>query len=89
MVSADLITTKELLHIADGESEGVVYRRCVCLLITDIFLGPYIAVFKTRIGIVAGFDGTTVSGLKKMSEKRNFLFFEDRELVDIGNRVQM
>lgn len=89
VVSADLITTKELLHIADRESDGGISRRCVSPLITDIVLGPYIAVFKTHIDIVTDFDETTVSGLKKLSEKHNFLFFEDRKLVDIGNTVQM
>lgn len=31
VVSADLITTKELLYIADGEADRVVSRRSACL----------------------------------------------------------
>jgi orotidine-5'-phosphate decarboxylase len=52
-------------------------------------LGPYIAVFKTHIDIVADFDDNTVDGLKTLAEKHNFLIFEDRKFVDIGNTVQM
>lgn len=51
-------------------------------------LGPYIAVFKTHIDIVQDFTDATVDGLKRLSEKHNFMIFEDRKLVDIGNTVQ-
>jgi orotidine-5'-phosphate decarboxylase len=51
-------------------------------------LGPYIAVFKTHIDIVSDFSEQTVQGLKELSKKHNFLIFEDRKFVDIGNTVQ-
>ncbi|TDZ24719.1 Orotidine 5'-phosphate decarboxylase [Colletotrichum orbiculare MAFF 240422] len=51
-------------------------------------LGPYIAVFKTHIDIVADFSEITVQGLKALAAKHNFLIFEDRKLVDIGNTVK-
>lgn len=51
-------------------------------------LGPYIAVFKTRIDIVSDFSAATVEGLKQLSVKHNFLVFEDRKFVNIGHRVQ-
>lgn len=51
-------------------------------------LGPYIAVFKTHIDIVRDFGDETVQGLKNLAKKHNFLIFEDRKLVDIGNTVQ-
>ncbi|MCJ1313423.1 orotidine 5'-phosphate decarboxylase [Agyrium rufum] len=52
-------------------------------------LGPYIAVFKTHIDIVEDFDrSTTIKGLQALAAKHNFLVFEDRKFVDIGNTIQ-
>lgn len=59
------------------------------LLKQFLVLGPYIAVFKTHIDIVSDFGDHTIAMLQELSEKHNFLFFEDRKFVDIGNTVQM
>ena len=37
---------------------------------------------------MADFDEATVSGLKALSQKHNFMIFEDRKFIDIGNTVQ-
>lgn len=54
-----------------------------------IALGPYIAVLKTHIDIVSDFSpSTTLPALQSLSRKHDFLLFEDRKFIDIGNTVQ-
>ena len=51
-------------------------------------LGPYIAVLKTHIDIISDFSDKTIDGLTELASRHNFLLFEDRKFIDIGNTVQ-
>ncbi|KAH0543625.1 hypothetical protein FGG08_002063 [Glutinoglossum americanum] len=83
---------KKLFDIAEVKKTNVAVsadlRNTKDLLALADAIGPYIAVFKTHIDLVSDFGEATVAGLKSLSVKHNFLFFEDRKFVDIGNTVQ-
>lgn len=51
-------------------------------------LGPYMALLKTHVDLIHDFGDATVAGLKRLSKKHNFMIFEDRKFIDIGNTVQ-
>ena len=43
---------------------------------------------KTHIDIVSDLGPATLQGLTRLAEQHDFLLFEDRKLIDIGNTVQ-
>nr|AFR33965.1 orotidine 5'-monophosphate decarboxylase enzyme [Ganoderma lucidum]AFR33966.1 orotidine 5'-monophosphate decarboxylase enzyme [Ganoderma lucidum] len=56
--------------------------------IVDI-VGPYVCLVKTHIDIIEDFDPSAIERLKALSEKHDFLIFEDRKFADIGNTVAL
>ncbi|CBQ68817.1 Orotidine 5`-phosphate decarboxylase [Sporisorium reilianum SRZ2] len=52
-------------------------------------VGPNVCLVKTHIDIVEDFDMDLVHQLTALSEKHDFLIFEDRKFADIGNTASL
>jgi len=50
-------------------------------------VGPYVCLIKTHIDIIEDFHPSLIEQMKLLSQKYDFLFFEDRKFADIGNTV--
>jgi orotidine-5'-phosphate decarboxylase len=83
---------RKLFQVAEAKKSNVTVSADVTttaeLLDLADRLGPYIAVIKTHIDILSDFSQATIDGLNTLAAKHNFLIFEDRKFIDIGNTVQ-
>ncbi|PIL37083.1 hypothetical protein GSI_00775 [Ganoderma sinense ZZ0214-1] len=52
-------------------------------------VGPYVCLVKTHVDIIEDFEPSVIERLKALSEKHDFLIFEDRKFADIGSTVAL
>ncbi|CAE6512598.1 unnamed protein product [Rhizoctonia solani] len=86
-------TARSLLEIMSRKKTNLcvsvdVTTKASLLRIIDA-AGPSVCVVKTHIDIVEDFDQDLVDQLQRLSEKHDFLIFEDRKFADIGNTVTL
>ncbi|OJJ50513.1 hypothetical protein ASPZODRAFT_126401 [Penicilliopsis zonata CBS 506.65] len=83
---------RKLFQVAEAKKSNVTISADVTttqeLLDLCDQLGPHVAVVKTHIDILSDFSEKTIAGLQALAVKHNFLIFEDRKFIDIGNTVQ-
>lgn len=85
-------TARKLFRLMDEKKTNLAVAADVTsksrLLVLADQLGPHICVFKTHIDILDEFNDGFVRELQALSDKHNFLIFEDRKFADIGNTVK-
>jgi orotidine-5'-phosphate decarboxylase len=52
-------------------------------------VGPFVCLIKTHVDVLEDFDASLISKLQELSEKHDFVYFEDRKFADIGNTVSL
>jgi len=65
------------------------FTKCEDILNLAENTGDSICLIKTHIDILEDFSLDFVKKLKEISERKNFLIFEDRKFADIGNTVSL
>ncbi len=86
-------TARKLFKLMDAKQTNLalsvdVTDKKTFLKLADV-IGSEICVLKTHMDIIEDFDWDLISQLQSLSQKHNFLIFEDRKFADIGNTVQL
>lgn len=85
--------TKKLLQIMEEKQTNLCLAADVTsfsdLLLLAEEVGSEICLLKTHIDIIEDYDSNSIKKLKEISQRKNFLLFEDRKFADIGHTVQL
>ncbi|MCH9633957.1 MAG: Orotidine 5'-phosphate decarboxylase [Chlamydiae bacterium] len=84
---------KKLFHLIENKKSNLALSADIpqkkdLLELADT-MGPEICILKTHIDTLNDFDSSFIKDLKALSEKHDFLLFEDRKFADIGNTVHL
>ncbi len=86
-------STQRLLNIMLSKQSNLICSADVSskseLITLADKVGPHICALKTHIDVVHDFDKDLIVQLKDLSQRHNFLLFEDRKFSDIGNTVRL
>lgn len=82
---------KQLLGIMERKKTNLcvsvdVTKKASLLAIVDA-VGSSVCLVKTHIDILEDFDEDLITRLQELSQKYDFMIFEDRKFADIGNTV--
>ena len=85
-VSVDVTKTHDLLAIIDVVSPYVCLIKVKLRLIFEYLFGILIfsLSFETHIDILDDFDHSLIERLQSLSQRGDFVIFEDRKFADIG-----
>jgi len=83
---------KRILDIMETKKTNLAFSaditNCSELLKMVDLVGPHCCMVKTHVDILDDFNEEFVAKLKELSQKHNFIIFEDRKFADIGNTVK-
>src|SRR5690606_31766887 len=86
--------SKKLLELALAKQSNLIASADVTttqeLLALAEKVGPHIIALKTHIDIISDFEyEKTITPLKELAAKHQFLLMEDRKFADIGNTQEL